>query len=355
VDAGDQVAFKVSFTPNRLGPQSSMVEIATSDSPSRLTLSAASLAGDAELADPRTDTFIVPAPPNQLDLVWILDNDDDREEVKSVAAVLPGIIDALNAKQVDWQMAVTSTDTCDGGSSDLGFFEPCDHCISQASSTALRVTESTPDAGDALINLFNLFDVAPVLGYCDQLNGDEHFFDSIADAFSTANLAGHNAGFLRAGADLSIVVVNGDDEDDGASVWPGQYLTSLAQATALVEGLEPDAGMATVSYVNNRAGLVQNTQQIGGLVRATGGSLIDSSQAAAIWENELIEAVLLAGETGAFRLSEAAQSVIEVDVNGVALGTGWFYDPFQQEIIFVLADLPAPGSTVTVTYRPGCP
>src|SRR4029077_12177074 len=130
------------------------------------------------------------------------DDDDDQTQVQHVAALLPQLIDSLNKAQIDWQMAATSTDTCDAGTSDIGFFEPCDHCLSQTSSDPLYVTSTTADAGDAMVNLLAVFDKDAKGHLCDPLNGDEHLFDSIADAFSSDNLAGHNAGFLRPEADL---------------------------------------------------------------------------------------------------------------------------------------------------------
>ncbi len=357
VPRGNQLMIGVEFTPPSPGPESGFLLVTSSDSPNVLA-AVASLAGDATLGSLRTDTFTVPAPPKKLDLVWILDNDDDLPQIQSVAALLPQLIDALNQAQIDWQMAVTSTDTCDGGSSDLGFFEPCEHCISQASTDALFVTSTTADGGDALVNLFNLFDQPPQANFCSALNGDEHLFDSVADAFSTDNLAGHNAGFMRPEADLAIVVVNGDSEDDAANesgAPEGSYRTSLAQVTALVQRLKPDAGMATVSYINMGAGALRYSQNVGKLVQATNGTEIDSSEAAAVWQNALVDLFASGAVSGAFRLSAspAIPDEIEVYVNGV-LVTDWALEPFENEIVFAPASLPAPGSTVTVMYRLEC-
>ncbi len=277
---------------------------------------------------------------------------------RTLRPLLPQFIDSLNSAQIDWQMAVTSTDTCDGGSSDLGFFEPCDHCISQASADPLFVTPTTADGGDALVDLFNLFDQEPGSGLCEPLNGDEHLFDAIADAFSTDNLAGHNASLLlRPEADLAIVVVNGDNEDDqgfkGDPPYNPLYLTSLKQVTSLVESLKPDAGMASVSYIYGEVGV--DAGNIGKLVQATNGSEIDTSQPGAVWQNALLDLFAFGNGSAPFRLSTQAtfNGGIQVYVNGV-LVTGWSFDPAQNEIIFDPASLPAPGSTVTVSYRLGC-
>jgi hypothetical protein len=139
---------------------------------------------------------VVPAAPKKLDLLWILDEDDDYAQVQSVAAVLPQLIDSMNQAQIDYQIAVTSTDTCDAGSSDQGAFEPCEHCLSTGSADPTFVTPTFSDPATTLVDLFDLFDVAPQLAFCVAFNGDEHFFDSITDAFSPDLLSGHNSGFI---------------------------------------------------------------------------------------------------------------------------------------------------------------
>jgi hypothetical protein len=188
------------------------------------------------------------------------------------------------------------------------------------------------------------------------VNGDEHFFDSIADAFSPALLSGHNSGFIRPEAYLAIVVVNGDAEDDanGAGA-PGPYLTSLAEVTALVQGLKPDPSMVSVSYVNYGAGTFNNAQTIGQLVQATGGLEIDTSLPD--WEDSLFGLFAYTSGQGAYRLQTvpASPASIQVYVDGVGVATtAWTYVAVGNYIFFDPDQLPAPGSTVTVTYLIGC-
>ena len=220
--------------------------------------------------------------------------------------------------------------------------------------TCCSITPTTGGPAATLAELFDLFDVPPQLAYCEDINGDEHFFDTIADAFSPTLLSGHNAGFIRPEAYLAIVVVNGDDEDDGNGKGAsGPYLTNLAEVTALVQGLKPDPSMVSVSYVNYGAGTFNNAQKIGQLVQATGGLEIDTSLPD--WEDSLFGLFAYTSGQGAYRLQTVPASLasIQVDVNGV-LSTAWVYVPLGNYIFFDPDQLPAPGSTVTVTYLIGC-
>jgi hypothetical protein len=341
------------------------IAIASSEFPNDPFL--VTLQGDAEPTGTRTDTFIVPPLSKKVDLLWVLDEDDDATQVAMVANLLPQLISTMNQDQLDYRMAVTSTDTCDAGSSDLGSFEPCDHCLSQASSTPTFITPTTPSTSTALVDLFGFFDVAPQLGLCEGLNGDEHFFDSIAAAFSPALLGGHNSGFIRAGAYLAVVLVNGDAEDDAYGAGAGgPYLTSLSQVTALVQGLKPDPTMVSVSYINSGGGTLEAGQSIGQLVQATGGIEIDTTDDPAVWQSSLLDLFAFTEGTGVFQLSAtpAAASQIQVDVNGVPefawtfnpfTPGAWTYDPNTNSVIFLAGQLPPPGATVTLTYEVGCP
>ncbi len=353
---GREATLEAHFEPTGVGKKLEDITISTSEAPTAPFL--IPLAGDAELTGTRTDTFVVPVPPKDLDLLWVLDEDDDFTQMNAVAAVLPQLIDAMDQQQIDYQIAVTSTDTCDGGSSDLGAFEPCEHCLSKASSDPLFITPQTAGPATTLGELFAVFDLSPQLGLCAELNGDEHFFDSIADALSPGLLGGHNAGFIRDGAYLAIILVNGDAEDDangdafGGTVGP--YLTSLAQVTAVVQGLKPDADMVSVSYVNSGAGTFNLAQEIGQLVQATGGVELDTSLPAAVWQAMLLNVVSFSNQYGGFPLASvpAVPSQIAVYVNDV-LASGWTYDSSSNAIVF--NPLAAPGSTITVTYQVGCP
>ncbi len=273
---GEQTGLVAGFTPGTVGPKVGDVFVSSSDLPSSIPY-LVTLEGDPELTGMRTDTFTIPAPPKKVDLAWILDNDDDQPSIATLATVLPQLIDALNSSQIDYQIAVTSTDTCNQYGSDQGFFEPCDHCLSTGQSNWIFITSaSTPDPATALATLFDIFAI-PDPAQCEKAIGDEHLFDTIADAFAATLLGGHNSGFIRSDAYLAVLMANGDDEDDAANTFSegaSNYLTSLAQATSIIENLKPDPSQVSFSYiyVGNGSGATQDLPpMVGQLVRVDGG------------------------------------------------------------------------------------
>jgi len=349
---GTQVTFQASFVPSSLGETIEAVYLTSSEFPATPYL--ISLEGNTELAGTRTDSFIVPQ--SEVDIVWILDNDDDYPQVQNVRAILPQLFASLDEAQVDYQMAVTSTDTCNAPNSDRGSFEPCDHCLSTASPDPIFISPVTPDPAGSLSDLFGTFDIPPQLGLCAHLNGDEHFFDSIAAVLSPALLSGHNAGFFRPEAFLALILVNGDDEDDAydAPKGLGPYVVSLARATSLVRGFKPDSSLVTVNYLNEGVDSLGDVpQSIGKLVAATNGIEIDTNQASGT--GAFLNLFASTEGIGVFRLSTPAiyTGPFQVEVNGVAVD-GWTYDRVPNEIVFTPGQLPVPGATVTVTYPFEC-
>ncbi len=349
---GTQVTFQASFVPSGPGEKIEAVHLTSSEFPSTPYL--ISLEGNPQLSGTRTDSFV--APRSEVDIVWILDNDDDYPQVQNVRALLPQLFASLDEAQVDYQMAVTSTDTCNSANSDQGWFEPCDHCLSTASPDPIFVTPATADPAGTLSGLFAFFDIPPQLGLCAPLNGDEHFFDSIAAALSPTLQSGHNAGFFRPEAFLALILVNGDDEDDAydATKGLGPYLVNLAAAKTLVRNFKPDPSLVTVNYLNEGVDNLGNVpQNIGKLVQASNGVEIDTNQASGT--AAFLNLFASTEGIGVFRLSTPAlyTGPFEVEVNGVAVG-GWTYDRPAHEIIFTPGQLPVPGAVVTVTYLFQC-
>jgi hypothetical protein len=350
---GTQVTFQASFSPTSTGDKIEAIYLTSSEYPSTPYL--ISLEGDPEPMGTRTDTFV--APRSEVDIVWILDNDDDYPQVQNVRALLPQLFASLDEAQVDYQMAVTSTDTCDSPYSDQGSFEPCDHCLSTASPDPLFITPATADPVDTLSDLFGYFDIPPQLHLCADLNGDEHFFDSVADVFAPNLLSGHNAGFLRPEAFLAIIIVNGDDEDDAydAKFGEGPYVVGLSEVEALVKALKPDPSLVTVNYLNQGVDSLGNVpQNIGALVQTTNGVEIDTNQqsGAAAFLNIFASTEGI----GVFHLTSPAMydGPFQVEVNGVSVN-GWTYDLAENTIVFTPGQLPVPGATVTVSYPFECP
>jgi hypothetical protein len=113
--------------------------------------------------------------------------------------------------------------------------------------------------------------------------------------------------------------------------------------------------MVSVSYLNRGQGTVQLNygQNIAKLVLATGGLEIDSMFP--YWQDSLIGLFAYTSGQGVYYLNTAPANpwAIQVFVNGLNT-TAWTYIAEGNYILFDPDQLPAPGSTVTVTYDIGC-
>ncbi len=355
IEAGGQASFEAGFTPTSAGTKVEAIGVTSSDLPNNPLM--VTLRGDAELTGSHTDTFTVPVLTKQVDVLWVLEDDDNQDtvQVRGISAMAAKLISEMNADQLDYQMAVTSTDTCSASNADRGALEPCDHCLSTAGSYPELITPATTSTALSLTFLFAAFTISPAASSCGPINGGEHFFDAIADALSFPLLSGHNAGFIRNGAFLSVIVVSGGDEDDGAG--SGPYLTSLAQAVTDVQSVKGDPKMASVSYINSGAGTFNTSQRIGQLVADTGGVEIDTTQPAAVWQASLLDLFPSDLTEGArFHLSAALGSLtqFQVEVDGTPTGD-WTLDRSTNDIVFSVGNPLAEGATVTVTYDVECP
>jgi len=344
LDAGGQFSFAGSFGPTSLGLKSGAITLTSSEFPS--TPYQISLAGDAEASGQRTDTFA--ARQNKVDLLFMLDDDDDLTEIQAVAEELPGFIQAADAAGLDYQIAVTSTDTCVATPSDQGSFEPCDHCTSSVSASPIYFTPQTQNAAQTLTDLFNLHSGTACVA---ALVGDEQFFQALEQTFEPALLAGHNAGFVRDEAYLAIVVINGDGEDDRSN------LTTDA-AIGIVQGLKPNPGMVSVSYIDDGLSALNMAYHMTTLVQATGGVILDT---ATEWVPGFFD-LLWAGERlGGFALSTTPDpTTLLVEENGVPFAsessgeTVWSYDAASNAVVFSSGNVPVPGTVITVSYSLGC-
>ncbi len=344
VDAGAQFSFVASFDPTSLGLKSGANTLTSSEFPS--TPYEISLAGDAEASGSRTDTFT--ARQSKIDLVFVLDDDDDLTEIQAVAAELPSFIQAANAAELDYRIALTSTDTCVATFSDQGSFEPCDHCTASVSATPIYFTPQSQNAAQTLGNLFNLHSGTACV---QTLVGDEQFFQAIADAFDPALLAGHNSGFLRDDGYLAIVVINGDGEDDRSNI-------TTQTAIDQVRGLKPDPGMVSVSYIDDGLSALNMAYNMTTLVQATGGVIFDT---ATQWVPGFFDLLWANERLGGFVLSTTPDpATLLVEENGVPFAsrssgqTIWSYDPASNAVVFTSGNVPVPGTVITISYSLSC-
>ena len=172
-------------------------------------------------------------------------------------------------------------------------------------------------------------------------------------ALSNSNIGpgGCNEDYYRSDAFLSIVHVS-DEPEQSVNSW--SYYVGVFQA---LKSDPDDVKVHAVAgdYPSGCAGASAGTGYYEGTV-ATGGLFL--SICATDWASHLED---LAAESVAindsFELSQpAVPGTIEVDVDGLARSTGWYYDASTNSVVFETDLIPAGGSQVEIFYQllPDC-
>ena len=253
------------------------------------------LTGTAQDGDSQTDQFTQHVP--KVDILWVVDTDDDFgyfsgtgnnffPELQSFIAAASGI---------DYHMAVTTVEICPQG--DRGNLEPCSTCHNTSyngSNNALILTPKMADPGAQLQDLLNNIDSDPCIPpqgdlCCGAGATDEHFLEAAQWAVDpTSGAATHNQGFIRPDAFLSLILVNGDAEDDYS---PGTWQSYLE----FFQDLKASPSLFDVNYIiSDPQALVAAYPNLVAMVKQTGGVLVDTNFAqwatpmVALWQTVLI-------------------------------------------------------------------
>jgi hypothetical protein len=310
------------------------------------------LQGDAEPNGQETDSFTVQAGAPQVDLLFVMDNDDDTDQYPSIVLpALPAFFAAMPA-DIDLHMALTDDDYCTAAGADHGSFEPCANCqykTNPADATTTTVfTSQNPNAQTELEGLIPHPD-----WNCAGEGGDEHMFDGFYLALQPNMLTGVNAGFLRPNAYLAILEIDDDSEDDLSPT-----LGSVQAYYDFLVGVKGDASLVSYSYVNQGLSSIPggSSARVSQLVQMSGG--VESDLNTNTWITDLIGLWTAATGLGQsiFPLNgQPVASTVVVNVNGVAVPAAqWTYNPVNNAIDFVSGSAPGAGQTVTVTYTTAC-
>ncbi|MHB8417352.1 MAG: choice-of-anchor D domain-containing protein [Myxococcales bacterium] len=353
------VTFQVAFHPIAAGTALGSLSIGTQEMPNAPYL--VTFKGEASENAVQTDTFVQSSQP-KVDILWVIDNDDNGEVQTLVANNMPSFMQYAISQGIDYHIAVTSDDVCQGPTSDDGSFEPCSHCAINGTNATI-VTPQTPDPVGTLGNLIQLGQA----GGCD-----DPLFEPAYEALQPALLQGHNAGFLRPDAYLAIIGVSDGDDDSPQSV---QFYYNFFES---VKGFQ-NAGQFSFSAVNQlpsdpaagcASGLVYDgtsVTRVPQMVQMTGGLNVDICTQD--WGTALQQLGNVAfGGRLSFPLTAqpADPSGIEVQdcpaqggcFNVPSVGpqnfVEWQYDSTTNALVFNPQAAPQPGDTLTVTYDVAC-
>lgn len=293
------------------------------------------------LGTPLTETFTIEdEPTNKVDILFVVDNsgsmaDDQATLAENFATFIES---ANNATDIDFHMGVTSTDVLDGTNALNGRLLGPPHVL----------TPATP-------NLQTTFESYAVLGTNGA--GIELGLEAMRLALSEPLRSTDNAGFLRANAALSVIVVS--DEDDAgdepslATYYPAG-VPSLQGYMAFLEAVK-NGTLTNAPVLFSAVTQIGRAARYERMVEEFGGLLVDIDDPA--WGEDLAE---LGERTFAlqrtFRLSnppDPATLVVEVDEVEQVVDVDFVIQGELGDTI-VLNEQPPAGSVIEISYLADC-
>jgi hypothetical protein len=352
---GPPLSFQVAFTPQGFGARISALKVRESD---LLQPYAVELRGDAEAGGPAVDHFVARAP--MLDVLFVVDVDDDPLILLNLTDNVASLLATLRSQGVDFRIAVTTTDVCGTAISEDGWFEPCEHC-QQVGPTASLVGANMTAAIQAQ-TLTTLLTLAALWPSCN----DEQFLEAGFLSMDRVLLLAHNRGLLRPGAQLMVVAVNGDGEDDQSPRSLSTYLNRLREA---VDG---DPARVSLVYMGEGVSVATSARLslLAGATQTQGGLMTDfagptwlqdfkNSWSTALAQPALYPLTSNPTDPNPFD-AQVHPNGIKLDRNGqsepatVGPTQRWHYDPAHNAIALDPAFTSAGGDALTATYAVQC-
>ena len=260
-----------------------------------------------------TDTF-TDTPAGPVDILFAVDQSCSMDDDAALlGANFSTFVETLQAGTSDWQLGVV---TYDSGCLNGGILTP-----------------DTPA-------LASVFAEAVVAGEDREISDDEALLQLAERALAQTASGQCNAGLLRPGAGLHIIVVSDEPErsTEQASAWTWTYwLEALSDYTELL----------VISGVIDTDDCNEGDDGYAEIIAATGGEAL--SICAGSWDGyaeALAEASLSWLNTLVLSETPVPESIM-VTCDGAPLKTGWRYEAGANAV--VLDDL-EPSSTVTVSY-----
>lgn len=271
----------------------------------------------------------------QVDILLVIDNSCSMgDEQAALATNFAAFMSSAASGNGNWRIGVTTTDV---------FVEQGVLVRNMGNPAAL--TPTTP-------NVASLFAQKVQVG-----TGGSGFEQALAAAqlaVSPANRNGPNAGFLRSGAVLAVVIVTDAIEQSPNSV--GSYLASLRAAKGgkselvQVSVVGPFTQPSSTCFTEGTV----DPSRFEAAINQTGG--VKSDICTLDWATDLQNISRnVFGARRNFELSGSARSAadIAVSINGTPIpASAWRYDAANNAVVF--NSPPSPGSTIDVSYRTAC-
>jgi hypothetical protein len=208
--------FNVAFNPQQAGTYfgSALVQTDFATTPYGVGFGGAAVVGNSLV-----DAFNGTTP--QIDVLWVMDTDDDDAERTLVASEAPTIISGLSSRNLDYQIGVTTTDDCEPatGTAENGRILPCPGCKVKGQLPTIITSSDSNAASD----LQTLMAIGSVTNSCYP---DEQLLGSTYAAVAASPRPSWNAGLVRPGAYLAVIVVQSDGEDDNSRTQDPQWFAN---------------------------------------------------------------------------------------------------------------------------------
>ncbi|MCB9671702.1 MAG: choice-of-anchor D domain-containing protein [Alphaproteobacteria bacterium] len=326
-------AVDVRYNANVTGVLASSVSVASNDPDGVET---ALVTGSAALRT-ATDQLVATANP-PLDIIFAVDQSGSMDSnATGMANALNDFVTGVGGVSTDWRVGVVTYD---------------DGCFNPFSGGAGWFSATTPNY---------LADFGPAARLGDQSNSNnqdtEALFSVVGASLLQTGAGGCNAGFLRTGGYLHVILVSDEEEQSTSAPW-----NAVQSAQAAFQAYVSDPALLKVSTVANLSqcgsgnppNFILTGYRYEAMANATGGLALDIC--AGNWGAQMASLGNSTASNSYIALSEEADpSSILVTVNGtVQPSTGWTYNSTTNAVVLVTPA--APGSLVQVTYDvlPSC-
>jgi hypothetical protein len=329
LDPGASVHVVIHYTPADVEPDSGVLHVLTNTPGEPADGATAQQFGIAHLGATVVDEFMQLGN-NATDILFVVDASGSMgEEQSSLAVNFASFLQIIEALDVDYHLAVTSTDVS--------------QCAQFAGSVPI-ITPSTPDPASTFSANVNLG-----VGQSGIEQGLHCAYLALQDA---VNGVGVNGGFLRDDAGLRIIFVSDEQEQSGSIMsWSTidyvDWFQSLKANPEHVVLSDITGGMAGCSGTGGSASTgseyVLATQMTGGISASICDSNWVSTLSALGWLSQSF--------ADTFELSQVpVADTIETRLNHVPIFVGWLFDAALNAIVFDLDHVPENGDVIEVQY-----
>lgn len=357
LNAGQSVTFDVGFRADLRSAYASAVEIGTTEASAQRTY-IVSLRGRGDVDATQIDEFEQLGKP-KVDILFVIDSSCSMgDEQTALASNFQAFIQFAEAQGLDYHLGVTTADTTRHSGRLCGGR----NCNLTGLSQNRIVTPRTTPSPAAVFG-----ENAAVGTGSPGSAADESGLRAAEQALTPPNTFGHNAGFVRSDAVLSLIFISDEPDQSPGNVdyyinfflsIKGFRNTNLFSASAITAPVAPGA---TSGNCSGPGGNASATGRYIAVAERTGG--VFQSICTADWSRSLedLSTTAFGFKSRFFLTNQPVVTTLKVFIDGVELpaqtmgGTiNWTYDFSTNSVNFAPYATPEPGSQIRVEYSAEC-